>query len=276
MAKIISFTTILHEKRKQLGLSLMEYCIADTIHNLSNNPKSPVQGWCYASKDTLAEMLDTTRQTIFTSVKKLIEKGLIKKHEETKYLRTTQKWFNKIIVEDDEMEEEIEKEKEEPEKELKAKIIKYSKDDVEMTELLLGLVKQNYPFVKDKTETQLLRDFEEMNKLHRIDNWEYKQIRYVIEFSQKDSFWKQNIRSVKTLRKQFESLVIKLKGIKERTDREVMFAREDGTAFKKDYGKWVPVDNPKNIVDMDYYKSVAEDNLMTKIEYEKKFAKQIA
>lgn len=99
MKKIISFTTILHNKRKELGLSLIEYCIADTIFNLSNNPKSPVQGWCYASKETLSEILDTTRQTIFTNINKLIEKGLVEKHTETKYLRTTEKWFNSVIEE---------------------------------------------------------------------------------------------------------------------------------------------------------------------------------
>ena len=95
--KKTSFTTILHGKRKELKLNLIEYCIADTIYNLSNNPSSPVQGWCYASKETLAEILDTTRQTIHSSIKKLIEKGILEKNEETKYLRTTKKWFDEII-----------------------------------------------------------------------------------------------------------------------------------------------------------------------------------
>lgn len=99
--KKISFTTILHDKRKELDLNLIEYCVADTIYNLSNNPKSPVQGWCYASKETLAKILDTTRQTIHNSINKLTEKLIIEKNEETKYLRTTEKWFNSIILEEE-------------------------------------------------------------------------------------------------------------------------------------------------------------------------------
>jgi len=96
--KKTSFTTILHDKRKELGLNLIEYCVADTIYNLSSNPSSPVQGWCYAAKETLADILDTTRQTIHSSINRLIDKGLVEKNEETKYLRTTSAWFDTVIT----------------------------------------------------------------------------------------------------------------------------------------------------------------------------------
>ena len=266
MKKIISFTTILHNKRKELDLNLMEYCVADTVYNLSSNPKSPVQGWCYASKDTLAEILDTTRQTIFTIVNKLISKGLVERHSETKYLRTTERWFNFIIIEKDE--QEIEKEVEEVKTE-KVKILKYNETDKSLTDLLLGLVKQNYDFVKEKTQVQLLKDYEEMSRLNKLDGWDYNQIKDIIGFSQKHNFWKQNIRSVKALRRQFERLVIEQRGAIKKTQNETMYAPEDGTAFVKMFNRWVVRDNPNSIIDMNYFKSLATDKLMTKEEYDK-------
>jgi len=44
----------------------------------------------------------------------------------------------------------------------------------------------------------------------------YEQIKYVIDWSQDDKFWKQNIRSVSKLRKQLETLVIRIKSDAER------------------------------------------------------------
>jgi hypothetical protein len=94
----LNYTLILHQIRKQLGLSLMEYCIADSIYHLSNNPNNKIQGWCYAPKENIADFLGTTRQTIFDNLNKLIKKGLIERDEDTKYLRTTLKWYEKVIL----------------------------------------------------------------------------------------------------------------------------------------------------------------------------------
>jgi len=51
-----------------------------------------------------------------------------------------------------------------------------------------------------------------MNRLHNIDGFNYKQIEWIIRWATQDSFWKQNIRSVNKLRKQFDNLIIKAKG----------------------------------------------------------------
>jgi len=94
----LNYTLILHQIRKKLRLTLMEYCIADSIYHLSNNPKNKVKGWCYASKEHIANFLGTTRATIFDNINKLIKKGLIEKESETKYLRTTQKWYDNVVI----------------------------------------------------------------------------------------------------------------------------------------------------------------------------------
>lgn len=94
----LTYTLILHQIRKKLKLTLMEYCIADCIYHLSNNPKSEVKGWCYAAKERIAGMLGTTSKTIFENIKKLIEKNFIEKDEETHHLRTTAKWYESVVM----------------------------------------------------------------------------------------------------------------------------------------------------------------------------------
>jgi len=96
------YTIIKHKVRIKLGITTLEYCVADTIYHLSNNPKNKMKGWCYASKDTIAENLGVTRQSIFTIVKKLIELDIVIKDPKTRYLKTSQKWYDNVIAEDNE------------------------------------------------------------------------------------------------------------------------------------------------------------------------------
>lgn len=88
---------------------------------------------------------------------------------------------------------------------------KYDDDDMRLTDILLTEVRTNYPFIKPPSEAKLCKDHEEMNRLHRIDGYGYDVIEAVIFWSQQDNFWKQNIRSVGKLRKQFDTLLIKAK-----------------------------------------------------------------
>lgn len=94
----ITYTTILHTIRKQFSLSLMDYCVADVIYHLSNNPASKVKGWCYASKEKMADILDATRPTIFRSIDNLIKSGFLEKDNDTKYLKTTSKWYENVVL----------------------------------------------------------------------------------------------------------------------------------------------------------------------------------
>lgn len=95
----ITYTLILHQIRKKLKLTLMEYCVADCVYHLSNNPDSKIQGWCFATKETIAELLGTTERTIFKIIPKVIEKGLMEKNEEDKrYLKSTKKWYENVVL----------------------------------------------------------------------------------------------------------------------------------------------------------------------------------
>ena len=57
----LGYTTILHEPRLTLKITCNEYCLADTVYNLSTNPLAPVSGWCSASQAMLGFALGVSR-----------------------------------------------------------------------------------------------------------------------------------------------------------------------------------------------------------------------
>jgi len=95
----LNYTIINHTARLELGLSIEEYCIADAIYHLANNPQSAYPGWCYMSKDTFAENFGLGRATIFRALDKLLQLGLIKKHTAIKgLLCTTSNWYTTVLI----------------------------------------------------------------------------------------------------------------------------------------------------------------------------------
>jgi hypothetical protein len=77
------YTTIIHPVRKAFHLSCNEYCVLDTILRMQNNDAQ----WCYMSRETMADDLDLSKQSILNIVKGLILKGLVIKHPQTSHLR---------------------------------------------------------------------------------------------------------------------------------------------------------------------------------------------
>ena len=93
------YTMILHEARTKLGLSLVEYCVLDSIHNLSHRPNNP---YCTLSKDNMAVFLGVNRATIFRALKKGSEKGLLEKNGRGD-LRSTEKWVLEVVIKKEQM-----------------------------------------------------------------------------------------------------------------------------------------------------------------------------
>src|SRR6185503_7232336 len=79
------YTVILHHPRKKLGMTINEYCLADTVHKLSSG-RSMVPGWCYASKEHLAESLGFSRRSIHNMINSLKGKGILEVQQGTGYL----------------------------------------------------------------------------------------------------------------------------------------------------------------------------------------------
>lgn len=88
------FTTIYHPIREELGLSVNDYVIIDSIHQLSHKPNHP---WCVQSKDAMSEFTGLSRSTVFRAIEEGLKKDLLEKNERGD-LRTTEKWFTKVII----------------------------------------------------------------------------------------------------------------------------------------------------------------------------------
>lgn len=76
------------------------------------------------------------------------------------------------------------------------------------------LVVANYSFAKVEPQKWAA----DIEKLNRIDGYPYDVIMAVVRWSQDDDFWKQNIRSGSKLRKQFETLLVRMKSQKQRVE----------------------------------------------------------
>jgi hypothetical protein len=89
------------------------------------------------------------------------------------------------------------------------KIIKHTPEDMECVDLLVSLIKKNNEEwdMKGKPEKWA----EDINKLFRIDGRSYKQIQFMIRWTQQDQFWSQNILSASKLREKFNDLIPKIK-----------------------------------------------------------------
>ena len=92
------FTVVSHDLRKELEINITEYIIADSIYHLSVHPENTYGGWCYASKQYFADNLGISRRTVVYALDKLIKKGLVIRDERTNYLRTTEKWYSRIMA----------------------------------------------------------------------------------------------------------------------------------------------------------------------------------
>lgn len=91
------YTTVFHSARKNLDISVSDYCLADTINKLSG-PRSPVPGWCIQTKEKLGHGLGFTREGVHKMIKRLEQKGLVEVQPGTGHLRTTERWHETIEV----------------------------------------------------------------------------------------------------------------------------------------------------------------------------------
>lgn len=93
MAGDLIYTTIIHEKRKLLKLTLIEYCIADMVDKMSNKPEYP---YCKKTQSELAADLEISRRTLVTAMQKMVKLGLLEKKGHG--FRSTEKWHEAVHV----------------------------------------------------------------------------------------------------------------------------------------------------------------------------------
>lgn len=98
----------------------------------------------------------------------------------------------------------------------KKNLYSQNSNEFQLSELLLKEIKNNNPNYKTP---DIQKWSEHIDKMIRIDKRPVEYIRAVILWSQQDDFWKANILSTQTLRKQFDKLLIKAKADIEKKKR---------------------------------------------------------
>jgi hypothetical protein len=93
---MLQYTHINHVARREMGLSVNEYIVADMIYHLSNNPSAPVLGWCTMSRPTMAKEIDFTPRGIIKLINRLCEMGIIEKNRDN-YLRTGRIFYECVV-----------------------------------------------------------------------------------------------------------------------------------------------------------------------------------
>lgn len=88
----LKFTNIQHDFRREHDLSCDEYTLCDMVFFLSRGEASQVPGWCYKSKENLANEIGISKQGVLNMIERMVLKGFIIRNDQTKYLKTTEKW----------------------------------------------------------------------------------------------------------------------------------------------------------------------------------------
>lgn len=90
---MLTYSTVQHDFRKLHNLSCNEYILCDLIFVLSSvNRNSIYPGWCYMTKEKIADEVALTKRTVINLIQKMIDEGFLEKDRKTKHLRTTEKW----------------------------------------------------------------------------------------------------------------------------------------------------------------------------------------
>lgn len=93
-------------------------------------------------------------------------------------------------------------------KDLKVKVVSFSETDLELATLLRDKILSNIPTFK---EPNLPMWAKEVRLMRERDNRTEEQIRYMINWCQKDHFWQANILSTRKLRDKFDTMVAQVK-----------------------------------------------------------------
>jgi len=88
----LKFSTINHDYRKENNISCNEYVLCDMIYFLSRHPNSKHPGWCYMSRQRMADEMGVSKVATIGMISRSEEKGLVYKDPDTKFLKTTSKW----------------------------------------------------------------------------------------------------------------------------------------------------------------------------------------
>lgn len=96
------------------------------------------------------------------------------------------------------------------------KTLRYTAEAGTLATKLTELVRERYPYLSHFNVPEWAND---IDKINRIDGFDWDVIEGVLIWSQQDTFWRQQIRSGANLRKHFEKMLVKVHETSQRKGR---------------------------------------------------------
>ena len=88
-----TYTTILHEPRKLLRISVLEYTVLDVIYQSQVSPKYGLNGWAKNGCHQLAEFMGCSPATILGVFDRMEKMGYLEFHENRSFKRTSESFY---------------------------------------------------------------------------------------------------------------------------------------------------------------------------------------
>ncbi|MFE8704110.1 helix-turn-helix domain-containing protein [Cytobacillus sp. FJAT-54145] len=179
------------------------------------------KGFCWASNSYFSDLYGVSKVSISKWINQLVEKGYIQ--SEINYKEGSKEILNRYLrIVNEPIKEKLNtpiKEKFKDNntsfnttsnitKEYKDSCHKFQTCDMEMAQQLYSRMLENNP---DAKKPNLNKWADEFRLMRDRDNRTEEQLRYLIDWTQSDSFWKTNILSPAKLRKQFDQLAVKVR-----------------------------------------------------------------
>lgn len=211
---------------------LFSYCLLRANHNESkiiwNGEEETLEKGCFLTgRKAIAQDTRQNESSVYKRLKNLEKLNMISVKSNNKF--SVVKVLNYCIYQGEETDKEQQsnnkvttrEQQSNTDKNLRSKELKNDKkinisskvfaDDspeLNLTLNLLNLIRQNNPKTKEPSLQSWAKEF---NLILRVDNREVADVMSVMEWSQKDNFWKGNILSPSSLRKQFDKLTVQMR-----------------------------------------------------------------
>lgn len=101
MANEIFYSTVFHQARKRMGISLSEYCLTDYIFKWQSNPSAPRPGWCSKPRSEMAAFVGISVRGIQKMLDRLDSMDLVVLDPVSREVRATRAWFDNVVAENE-------------------------------------------------------------------------------------------------------------------------------------------------------------------------------
>ena len=194
-----TYTTILHEPRKLLRISVLEYTVLDIVYQSQVSPKYGLNGWAKNGCHQLAEFMGCSPATILGVFDRMEKMGYLEFHENRSFKRTSESFYGVAYEKDHGILSEIEgcSKTERVQKlnggcsETEHKYKRKEKENIKEKKVpQLEIVKEVIDYLNTKANASFKATTKETMQFvlarQKVDGWELEDFKLVVDFKVND------------------------------------------------------------------------------------------